>query len=203
MCVQGYFIKVSICLVPMKVWLKSQGSIFAEILVLFVPFYGLSSECIIVSWNAATSSAEPILDFCIRSRSCSQRRVWLNNHSQLLANNDLRGLDFLCNTALDASGTCICTYPPSATTKLIGQCVVSGQDVLDAGDTRFCILSLLITSIVPWNRRHPNRGLRWYPCWYRSVISYCVSAFDWAPWSWLIWYRLYFILRFIRWYLFT
>ncbi|TXT03823.1 hypothetical protein VHUM_04344 [Vanrija humicola] len=51
---------------------------------------------------------------------------------ELLAKNDLKGLLFNCNSATLPTGECMCTYPASAATiAQHGQCVVSGQDVLD------------------------------------------------------------------------
>jgi len=50
---------------------------------------------------------------------------------EILAKNDLSGELFKCDSAFLPDGSCMCVYPASAATIAEhGQCVVSGDDVL-------------------------------------------------------------------------
>jgi hypothetical protein len=51
---------------------------------------------------------------------------------EILVKNDLVGEVFKCDSATLPDGGCMCVYPASAATiAKYGECVVSGQDVID------------------------------------------------------------------------
>lgn len=81
-----------------------QSSVTPSILVLQLSFHGLSGE-----FNG----------------DAADRKTYA---FELLAKNDLAGLVFQCDTAVDRVGQCSCAYPSSS---LASACQVSGEDVLE------------------------------------------------------------------------